>query len=262
MFVLAIASHFSLCYTEEKEVFPMLRIAICDDLPEASAKTEQILRQWPGMPEHWQLHTFSDGDSLIAAHTASPFDIIFLDVVMPLLNGIDTAREIRHADRSVKIVFLTSSAEFAVESYKVKADNYLLKPTSAPALYRCLEELYRKIQDKDRCITVKSTAAAHRIPFQDIEYVESQNKQVLFSLVEGTNLFSTEPLYSLEKKLLYSDGFYKCHRSYIVNLHRIKTYSQKEIQMRSGCRIPISRSCHKEFEAAYFEFLFGKAEDV
>ncbi len=239
----------------------MLRIAICDDMPEFLQKTSDLICQWQNRPEFFSLETFSDGDSLIAVHAGKPFDIIFLDVVMPLLNGIETAREIRQTDRSVKIVFLTSSAEFAVESYTVKADNYLLKPVSPEALYRCLDELNEDIPDNSRFLIARGPTSVHRVPFRDIEYVEAQNKQALISLVGGTNVRTTEPLYSLESKLLFSDGFFKCHRSYIVNLQRIETYTPKEIRMRSGFRIPIARGSQKEFESIYFEFLFGKAGD-
>ena len=102
---------------------------------------------------------------------------------------------IRKHDRSVKIVFLTSTSAFAVDSYTVHADNYLLKPVA-------------------------------------------------------------------QDKLLLEDGFFKYHRSYIVNIYRIVTYMQKEIRMQSGFRIPVSRSCHAEFESAYFDLLFGKTDDL
>jgi len=70
-----------------------------------------------------------------------------------------------------------------------------------------------------------------------------------------------DPLYTYEDKLLLKDGFYKCNRSYIVNIYKIDTYTPKEIIMRSGYRIPISRSYHKKFESVYFELLFGQAGD-
>lgn len=169
----------------------MLRIAICDDMSEFLLSTKIQLEQWKDKPEELIIELFNNGDSLIEAHIANPYDIIFLDVLMPLLNGIETASEIRKHDRSVKIVFLTSTSAFAVDSYTVHADNYLLKPVA-------------------------------------------------------------------QDKLLLEDGFFKCHRSYIVNIYRIVTYMQKEIRMQSGFRIPVSRSCHAEFESAYFDLLFRK----
>jgi len=181
-----------------------------------------------------------------------------LDVVMPLLNGIEVASEIRKFDKSVKIVFLTSSSEYAVESYTVNANNYLLKPIDKNKLYSCLNVLYAEIVEHEKYITVKSVTAMHRIALRNIEHLEAQGKKVLFVLCDGTTVESTNPFYYYENELLREDGFIKCHRSYIVNVYRIITYTQKEIRMQSGCRIPISRNFHKEFEHAYFELLFRK----
>lgn len=240
----------------------MLRIAVCDDCPDFLEQVTALLNLWPDKPGTLNCECFSDGDALLRAHTETPFDIILLDVIMPLLNGIDTAKELRMQDKSVKIVFLTSSPEFAVDSYTVKANNYLLKPVDAPALYRCLDELYADIRQKARCIIVQSSSAAYRVELDSIEHIEAQNKHILFALSDGRTIESINPLYSLEGKLLLSDGFFKCHRSYIVNLYQIDTYTAKEIKMRSGCRIPISRTCHKEFEEAYFSAIFGRVGDV
>lgn len=236
----------------------MLRIAICDDDRNFLDQLKQLLVQWN--PEA-RVTVFDDGDALIRAHTAAPFDILLLDVVMPLVSGIDLASEIREQDKTVKIVFLTSSPEFAVDSYRVKASNYLLKPLDPQALYSCLNELSRELAEKEHFLTVKSAYALHRIPLDTIEYVEAQNKHVLFSLTDGRVLTSTEPLYTHEPLLTQKDGFYKCSRSYIVNMHRIVSYTAKEVRLRSGSRIPISRSCQRDFEAAYFAALFGKAGD-
>lgn len=236
----------------------MLRIAVCDDLRAFLRHTKIAIQQWEKGPDELHIETFEDADSLLTAHRSKPFDIILLDVVMPLLDGIEAAREIRQNDRSVKIVFLTSSPEFAVASYTVKADNYLLKPVDKQALYRCLEQLYEDIRQRAKYIMVRSSTAMHRILLEDIESVEAQNKRVLISLTDGSVIEAAEPLYAFENKLPLEEGFFKCHRSYMINLYRIDTYTQKEIHMHSGCRIPVSRSFHKEFETAYFTLLFGK----
>ena len=239
-----------------------MRIAVCDDDQNFLQQVKQLLDSWVCPSGTHLTEVFSDGDALINTHSKSPFDIILLDVVMPLLSGMDTAKEIRQTDKTVKLVFLTSSPEFAVESYTVKASNYLLKPVDLEALYGCLEEISQQIQEHERCITIKGTNAVHRVQINRIEYIESQNKHILFSLSDGSTIMSCEPLYVFERQLLLADGFFKCNRSYIVNIHQIDTYTAKEIKMRSGCRIPISRNCHREFEAAYFRAIFGKAGDL
>lgn len=240
----------------------MLKIAVCDDNTAFLTQIKACLAQWSNGREQLLISTFSDGDSLIQAHSTAPFDIIFLDVVMPLLNGISTAGEIRETDKLVKIVFLTSSPEYALDSYRVKASDYLLKPVNREALLRCMDDLFQELRQKGRSIAIRTTGAVHQVAVDSIEYMEAQNKHVLFVLTNGQSMTSMDPLYFFEQKLTVQDGFFKCNRSYIVNIHRIDTYTQKEARMRSGARIPISRSCHREFEAAYFAAIFGKAGDL
>lgn len=239
----------------------MIRIAICDDSSAFLHQTKFMIDHWDNCPQNITTELFEDGDALILAHSKRPFDIILLDVVMPLLNGIDAAKELREKDKTVKIVFLTSSAEFAVDSYTVKASNYLLKPIEPVKLFACLDELMAEIQSVSRCITVKGIDAAHRIALWDIEYVEAQGKHIIFSMTGNRMVESLEPLYAYENILVLDDGFFKCHRSYIVNIHHIDSYSHSEIVMRSGCRVPISRNCQKDFENMYFCVVFGKAGD-
>ena len=104
----------------------MIRIAICDDSSAFLHQTKFMIDHWDNYPQNITTELFEDGDTLILAHSKRPFDIILLDVVMPLLNGIDAAKELRRKDKTVKIVFLTSSAEFAVDSYTVKASNFFV----------------------------------------------------------------------------------------------------------------------------------------
>lgn len=239
----------------------MLRIAVCDDTQVFLRHVEALILQWKKPEDGLQLEIFEDADSLLEAHFSNPFDIILLDILMPLFSGMEAAREIRQQDKKVKIVFVTSSAEFAVESYSVKADNYLLKPIEQEKLYSCLNELADGLREKPKTIVIKNLKALHRVQLDQIEYLEAQNKHVLFAFSDGTSIYSNEPLYTYEALLPQSEGFFKCNRSYIVNIHHIKTFTSKEIRMRSDCRISISRNCQKDFENAYFEVLFGKAGD-
>lgn len=236
-----------------------MRIALCDDRPDQLENLHSMILTWNG--EYVSVSCYDNGDALLQAHRTTPFDIIFLDILMPLLNGMETARELRQSDKTVRLVFLTSSADFAVEAFTVKASNYLLKPVKPEKLYTCLEELDQELRASARKICVKGSHALHQIPVADIEYIESQNKRILFVLSGGETILSGEPLYAYEEKLTLEDGFFKCSRSFIVNIHRIDTFTAKEIRTRSGARIPISRSCHREFEKAYFSVLFGTAEE-
>ena len=241
----------------------MLKIAICDDNTSFVQQITSVLDNWNNKPADIVYQTFENGDALVETHSKNPFDIILLDIVMPLINGIDVAREIRQNDKNVKIVFLTSSPEFAVESYTVKANNYLLKPLDEEKLYQCINEFHGEISSNARTVTVKGVHSVHKIPLTSVEYVEAQNKRIIFKLKDGDSIESTEPLHVHENVLSLHDGFFKCHRSYIININHIDTYTAKEIKMRSGCFIPVARSCQKQFEETYFSVIFGKAgEDI
>ena len=236
----------------------MIRIAICDDSAEYLSHISQLISA--NVADAVCLE-YTNGYDLVTAHNASPFDIILLDIVMPNINGIETAGEIRKNDKNVKIVFLTSSAEYAVQSYSVKADGYLLKPVEPEALYKCIDDIVQQLSAESPSIVVKGLYSVHRIPLDTIMYLEAQNKHILFALRDGTTVKTTEPLHEWETKLNENLGYFRCHRSYIVNMQYIATYTHKEITMRSGCIIPISRSCHKEFETAFFRTIFGSAGD-
>ena len=200
----------------------MLRIAICDDMTEFLTEAKSMVSEWKKDRTDTVIELFSDGDSLVDVHFRRPFDIILLDIAMPLVSGIETAAQIRKNDKSVKIVFLTSSPEFAIESYSVHADGYILKPPEKDKLFRCLDEIYESIADNTKYILVKDSAVVHRVELRDIECVEAQGKHVVFFLSDKSRITSGEPLYAYEDKLTVLDGFYKCHRSYIVNIFRIK----------------------------------------
>lgn len=105
-----------------------MRIALCDDEPEQLKQMRSLILGWDECPGDLAVSCYENGDVLLRAHNAAPFDIVFLDVIMPLLNGMEIAKELRKSDKSVKLVFLTSSPDYAVDAFGVKASNYLLKP--------------------------------------------------------------------------------------------------------------------------------------
>ena len=240
----------------------MLRIAICDDMPQFLNTAHNLVSRWHAASDNVVIELFSDAESLIEVHAEKPFDIIFLDIVMPLTNGMDAAAEIRKTDRTVKIVFLTSSAEFAVDSYSVRANGYLLKPIDEEKLDRCLNELYADMSDNAEYVLIRDAVSVHRVQPRNVEYVEAQGKHVNIVLTDGTVLSSLKPFYSYETVFTADSGFLKCHRSYIVNVFHINRYTATEITMKSGYRIPISRNCQKEFEASFFELTFGRFGDL
>ena len=197
----------------------MLLIGLCDDDKGYMEELTDMVRQW-AKENKLKIELFScdNGDKLLAQSTASHMDIVILDIVMPLLNGMDTARELRAQDTAVKLIFLTSSPEFALESYEVRAQDYLLKPVSYDRLREALDACCQMLCAEPKNMVLKTSFGFQKLYFGDVEYAEAQNKRVVFHLRTGREVDTPEPLHSLEDKLVSEDGFFKCHRSYLVYL--------------------------------------------
>lgn len=235
----------------------MLRIAVCDDSSDFLQRAVELIEKWSeqsGIPA--EIYRFDNGDALIAKNASVRMDIIFLDIIMPLQNGIDTAKELRQSDNAVKIVFLTSSPEFALESYDVKASGYLLKPVTYDKLKEILDECSSAFDAEPKNTVLKTTFGYQKIFFHDIEYLEAQNKKVIFYLRTGKTVRAFDPLYLLESRFTESDGFFKCHRSYLVYLPNVDHFNQTEVITKSGHTVPIARGYGKAFQEAYFSTMF------
>lgn len=235
----------------------MLKIAVCDDSPLFLDLAVKFINKWS---EERQLPvsiaSFNNGDDLLVANADERMDIIFLDIIMPLLNGMDTARELRQTDKAVKIIFLTSSPEFALESYEVKAHGYILKPIVYDELREILDECAHTITNEPAHIILKTSFGYQKLYLHDIEYAEAQNKKVVFHLCTGDTLEASEPLHSFENRFTEDNRFFKCHRSYLVYLQNVDHFTTTQITMKSGRSIPIARGYAKAFKEAYFAQMF------
>lgn len=235
----------------------MIRIVVCDDEKTDLDRISDIVQNWAEEKGiEIELQVFSNGDDLLLQTTVSHMDVILLDIIMPMLNGMDTAKELRKHDSAVSIIFLTSSPEFALESYDVKARGYLLKPVDEKKLKDLLDDVSQILLEEPKHLIVKTEYGYKKLYYHEIEWVEVQNKTILFFLRDGKQIKTFGTLHSFEDKLEDSLGFFKCHRSYIVNILNIDTYNVSEIIMKSGQRIPIARGYGKAFQEAYFNFMF------
>lgn len=203
-----------------------------------------------------QLYRFTDGDELIDAHKTYGMDLIILDMLMPLLSGMDTARELRQSDSHVPVIFLTSSPEFALESYEVRTFWYLLKPLDEARLYTVLDNWLEVHKASMAHFTARTDAGYQTIYFQDVEYLEAQNKNVSVILKDGSLISIKEPFHQCETIFTLEKGFYKCHRSYIAALSCVEKFGKTSLFTKSGAQIPISRDNYANFKDVYFSYMF------
>ncbi len=153
---------------------------------------------------------------------------------------MQAAHEIRTFDGGVGIIFLTSSPEFAVESYAVKAYDYILKPVSKDKLFSILDAVIAEEQKPLEGLTVKTRLGIARILFSRLAFVEIMSKKLYFHLADGGVREVTASLSAFEEELLARAGFVKVHRSYIVNLWQVGELGSMSLlpMPEKPCRFP------------------------
>ena len=163
----------------------------------------------------------------------------------------------------MRIIFLTNSSEFAVQSYAVGAYYYQLKPIWRESFFRLMDMVFSEYtREKTDSIVVKCKTGITRIPLRALEYCEVINKTVIFH-VEGGKLFeSVGNMADVSEKLLQYEAFIKPHRSYLVNMDYIESISYRSIIMASFAQIPIPRGKYEEVKNAFLCHAFQETEEA
>lgn len=234
----------------------MISIAIVEDEKNYQEQLRQyILRYEQEYGEKTELHFFTDGDEILD-HYAAVYDIIFMDVQMRRLNGMDAARRIRKLDENVILIFITNMAQYAIQGYEVSAMNYILKPISYFPFSQELNKAVKKLKQKDEnYIAVMQDQGLVRLNANQISYVESFGHNLTVHSDKGDYTFRST-LKEMEGKLK-SASFVKCNSGYLVNLRYVEAVKQNVVIV-AGDELPISRPRKKEFMEALTDYMGGK----
>jgi len=241
-----------------------LRIAICDDDINERDEVVSLLQTYSLQKEiSFIYHLFENGFSLVeSVEAGTDYDIIVLDILMPGMTGIETARQIRKVNEAVKIIFLTSSSDFAVDSYAVGAYYYLLKPVEKKNFYFILEKAFRSKKQQDQTsILVNDGRSIKRIVLSELVYCEIIRRTIAFHLADGTVIQAPGTLAELEQTILPYPFFVKPHRSFLVNLRHVTEVTSHELKTDIKEAVPLSRKRYDEICHAYLDYAFeGETE--
>ncbi len=232
----------------------LIQIGICDDNKEDIKVLSESLNLYGNS---FKIIQYADGESLIedCLQHKIIFDILFLDIYMPGLNGIETARKIRSCMKEVKIIFLSSSKEHYPESYDVFAFNYLIKPLNPEKLNRVLDQALMSINPENRQqIYFKYKGINCRIFCNDINYIESSDKIIIFHMADNTSLKCYDKLDEILKRLPES-FFIRCHQSYAINVLHVDEMAEQHFRIGQAL-ISISKKYQKSAKDKYFGYLF------
>lgn len=234
----------------------MIRVAICEDSRmdrELLQKIITYLMQERGLA--FQLGVFENGEALMGNYKSQPFDLIFLDIMMSGLDGLETGRRIRQADVQAEIVYCTSSKDFAIAAYEIHAMGYLLKPYE-PGRIGAMIDYYmlKHPQEKRKYIEVKSHRKSVIIPFKDILFMESDNKVVYIHTTTQGDVKVYNRLDVLEAEV-QDERFLRCHQSYLLNLQYVAGIVNSDFIMIDDSMIPIRKSGRGLIVKRYREYL-------
>ena len=232
-----------------------MRIAVCDDEELFGIEFKSVLDKVLINAEY-DIDTFSGGSSLYEAFLKNPFDLVFLDIEMPGIDGITLAKRLRAVSENVQIVFLTSHIEYALEGYEVNALRYLVKPVDMNKL----SEVLKYIQDKknnSRQIMIKQEGEDIVIDISDIIYMESMDKNV--RIVTSKSEYITRYNISDYEEELKNSGFLRIHRGYLISLSKVKKIVKNDVVMDGDISLPVSRSNIKTLKDALYAYVEGTA---
>jgi DNA-binding LytR/AlgR family response regulator len=235
----------------------MLQLAICDDNINDLSNIVQLINQYRASRNvSFQYAVFSNGVDLVSElEQGKRYDMYCLDIILPGISGIDAAREIRRFDKAASIIFLSSSPEFALESYSVKAINYVLKPVTEERLFSAFDEVLDQIKaENEQAIIVKSHEGIQRILISNLVFAEVIGRYVEYHLLSGKVISCKEAFTAVCSNLLKYGQFIKPHRAFIVNMRYIDTIRNNQITLQTLSSIPIAQGKAREIKQQYLEY--------
>lgn len=232
----------------------MINIGICDD--EASmrrllrAPLEQKLQL---LGEDYRIFEYDCGETLVTRPETEWLDILFLDIEMKQLSGMETARNLRRRDSHTLLIFVTAYPDFVFQGYEVHAFHYILKPYENQKIMKVLEQALKELgQNREHYFTLEQKSGTTKIPTKKILAFSSDRRKIIISLEDGNKLEFYGKLDAVEADL--PDYFIRCHNRHLVNLNYVTTLEKDGCILKSQS-FPVSRAYRQSVEIAFARFL-------
>jgi DNA-binding LytR/AlgR family response regulator len=233
-----------------------MTLAICEDDELQRDFFVEILRSYFGEKHiHCFIKEYISGNDLIFDYEENHvfLDVIFLDIGMPGINGIETARKLRSGKCNSNIFFTTASKDYAIDGYEVDAKGYFLKPYDTKKIFTVMDRIMEQSEVDRYAIQVRSQIL--RLPIYEIVYVESANTKCLIHCKNNV-------VHSIYKKLgdveqeINDKRFLRCHQSYLVNMDYIKS-AKNDFELIDGSHVPIRQRTLKDIKDIYYSYIKG-----
>ena len=236
-----------------------LAIGVCDDLAEERARLSRMIQAYArkrGLAI--RVHPFSGGRELLEACRAScPFQILFLDIYMPGLSGVEAARRLRAAGCGTAIVFATTSLDHGLESFDVWAADYLTKPFRQEDIDRALDWCLEHLPEPMQVLPVYTEGETQELPLASVCYLEVYGHH--------THIHTLQRIVVVRRSLddleaaIDSPDFLRCHRSFLINMNHVQGLEGSDFRMSDRALIPISIANQRQIRGAFIDWTYRKA---
>lgn len=234
----------------------MLRIGICDDTAAARENLRLLCLKHFRLEEP-EFFEFSTGDGAVRWLKGHPgaLDLLFLDIEMPGLSGMEAAEAIRAFDREVLLAFVTGYTDYVYDGYAVGAVGYLVKPVSEEKLSSLLDRAAVALEQRAPAVyTLRNAQGMFKVPLREILYAASDRRQVTLTTSRGDYTFYGK-LDDVAAQL--GAGFVRIHQRYLVNARAVSAVVGASVQVGEA-RLPISRSLHQQATMALARAMVGE----
>jgi len=234
-----------------------MRIAVCED----DAQDQLIIKKI--LDEHFQkngytgeISVYESGEALLAGFQRAAFDVVFLDIYMGGINGIETAKKIRTIDPTCPLVFITSSRDHSLDGFSVRASAYVVKPIREKEMQNALFQCRDVFMKNARYIEIRSDRTPVKLPLNKIYYADIYYKTAQFHTADDT--YKTRMTMDEIARELGDKQFCRCHQSYIVNMNHVKKITGNDILMSNNDIVPIRQRGRDEIRTEIAQFLSNR----
>lgn len=236
-----------------------MRIAIVDDLKEErNLLIERLTKQLNPRHLHTEIFEYENGEDFLKIAKANPFSVVFLDIYMNGLNGIDTAKELRDFDKDCILIFTTTSTDHALDGFRVRAMNYLVKPYTEDDLFKLVDEIIQRLPAADKYMNIKVDGCDLRLNFNSIVSAEHFHHKMQIKTSSKQVLLTRQTFHEFTSRLKDDDRFFICNRGVIINLEHALDFHDTSFTMDDGSMIHVSRNLLKSARQTFMDYLFKR----
>ena len=234
-----------------------MNIAIIEDSGQELSLLERCLQSYLSSRQVYRvIDTYTSGEAFLENWPSKSYDLIFLDILMEGISGIEVARKIRETDSECLLIFISSSKEYALQGFEVRAFDYLLKPLSEERFQKTMDLCQNELAKHIRYIEVKESRTLVKIPLNEIIYTDYYNHYI--QIHTGARLIRSYQQFDVFSPLLLCyPQFLCCYRNCIVNMDHIEKSTDEGFVMDNQELVTVRKRGSNAIKKAYLEYLFS-----